>query len=193
MLLGSGLAAMMSFLAFKITNAVLMVLVMVVLMAGGIFLVKRIPSKSLHNIRQIAILGAVLFLSTMIVFNTIKMSWGRMRFRDMMPPYSGFTPWYLPQGFSSDNTYMSFPSGHAAWASVILTITLLPLAFPRLKTKERIVNAVAYIWIIAVSLSRVIVGAHFASDVIVGFFITWLLFQLWKKVFIIPKRMQEIE
>ncbi len=151
----------------------------------GLLTAWRIPADLRANAVKVALVGALLVVSVLIVFNLMKMGWGRERFHEMLPPYEGFSAWPFPQKFTADNAFMSFPSGHAAQSSTILMITLLPCLFSRLWSKRMWLYLIAYAWIVPVCLSRVIMGAHFASDVVVGFLITYLLFQFWKYVFII--------
>ena len=67
----------------------------------------------------------------------------------------------------------SFPSGHATTiCSLALALSLL---YPRLR----------WIWIVIallVSMSRVVIGAHYVSDVIMGAYVgIFTAFLLWKK------------
>jgi hypothetical protein len=110
--------------------------------------------------------GVILLLALVlpILFVPItKVLCGRVRFRDLVPPlYEGYTPWYLPPGPDLHNA--SFPSGHTAMGWM-----LLPLLIP-LRDKQlwiRILGSVVIIgWGFFVGLSRILVGAHYASDVL---------------------------
>lgn len=134
--------------------------------------------------RKAALVGVAGYVSIMVSFNVIKMLWGRMRFRAMMEPYDGFSPWFLPQGTTTNNEFMSFPSGHAAQASLILMILLLPFVFKQLESKMALLRTIAVGWIVLVTVSRVIMGAHFASDVTMGAVITICLLTFWSKLII---------
>ncbi|MGN1377111.1 MAG: hypothetical protein ACI4V6_02060, partial [Dorea sp.] len=61
-----------------------------------------------------AIIAIIYFVLVIIVMNSLKTVWGRMRFREMTDPLVQFTPWYqiCHRGGFSD-VYASFPSGHA--------------------------------------------------------------------------------
>lgn len=144
--------------------------------------VLRLPKEKQAAARRVALVGILLFFTVLIGFNLIKMLWGRMRLRSMTAPYEDFTMWLLPQGFTTDNEFMSFPSGHTAQASLMLMITLLPCVFPKLTAYMRALKGSAYVWVVLVAVSRVVMGAHFASDVTVGFLITFLLLDLWCRV-----------
>lgn len=100
-----------------------------------------------------------------ICIQLVKTLWGRVRFRELDDLFSNFTPWFLPQGLTG---YDSFPSGHAAMGWIILPLMIL------MNNKNRWLKYSVFCliccWAIAVALSRVIIGAHYASDVLFGSF-----------------------
>ena len=134
-------------------------------------------------LRRAAIIGLLTFLCAIIIVNVIKNFWGRPRFRSMVDPLLSFTAWYLPQGIASGEEFRSFPSGHSANSAVVIWISLLPTFLPSLKGKERPLFIGAMVWALLVMFSRVVMGAHFASDVTVGVTITLASFLLLSKAF----------
>jgi membrane-associated phospholipid phosphatase len=122
---------------------------------------KRAPRFELRE-RAEAACRAVLTvgLTCWVVVNGLKATWGRVRFRDLDALANDFTPWYLPQGFTG---HLSFPSGHAAMGWVLLP--LLALFRPG---SPGFVRAAVLLggWGLFVAASRVVVGAHYASDVL---------------------------
>lgn len=108
-----------------------------------------------------------MFLYGNLIFVTLlKIFWGRVRFRDLAEGYSNFTTWYIPNGITGNQ---SFPSGHAAMAFMMLA--LFVFVSDKSYLKRIIFKSLILIWAIVVCLSRVIIGAHFASDVLFGSFI----------------------
>ena len=100
-------------------------------------------------------------LNALLFVQTTKTLWGRVRFRDLDVLHSNFTPWYLPQGITG---HRSFPSGHTAMGWLLLPLLLLTLDRGR---KLRVATGVLVIaWGVLVAASRVVVGAHYASDVL---------------------------
>ncbi|MFW9995958.1 MAG: phosphatase PAP2 family protein [Candidatus Odinarchaeota archaeon] len=101
----------------------------------------------------IAIINPLLFVQT------VKILWGRIRFRDLQPDYSDFTPWFVPRGITG---HFSFPSGHTAMGWM-----LLPL-FSLIRDKEWKIKVPVFFAIIAwgftVAAGRIVIGAHYASD-----------------------------
>lgn len=118
-----------------------------------------------------------------MVINVLKYFWGRPRFRSMDDPLKQFTAWYLPQALAAGNEFMSFPSGHSANAAVVVWVVLLPGFVPALQGKERYLGLCAGAWLVCVMYSRIIMGAHFLSDVTMGAALSVTLFFLlcgWK-------------
>lgn len=153
--------------------------IFIFVMVSSYWLATQVNPRYHEKLRKIAIIGLILGLGATLIVNLIKVGWGRERFRHMVDPLSQFTPWYLPQGLASSNEFMSFPSGHSANGAVILWITLLPLITDRLKKAP--LEIFAWVWTIATMISRIVVGAHFASDVTMGMAITFSLFLLLKR------------
>ncbi len=103
----------------------------------------------------------------------LKILWGRIRFRDLSGYYSDFTPWYFPQGVTG---HQSFPSGHAAMG--FMMIALFVFVSDKSLYKRLIFKAVIISWALAVCASRVVIGAHFTSDVLFGGFIMIITYLL---------------
>jgi membrane-associated phospholipid phosphatase len=97
----------------------------------------------------------------------------------MQQPFNEFTPWYLPQGYTGN---YSFVSGHTMTACFCLfLVSIITTISPKLCSKRKILNILAVGWIICVAFSRVIYGAHFASDVTMGAILGVTLFLILKK------------
>ena len=131
------------------------------------------PQKTRSFAKSSILLGLFGYL---FIVQPIKHLWGRVRFRDLDTLYSNFTPWFFPNGINGNQ---SFPSGHAAMAWMILPLLLL------IDNKSKSIKVFVLItiisWGFAVSLSRVVVGAHYASDVLWGSIIIIVVFLLITK------------
>lgn len=147
------------------------------------YFLTKVKDEDKGNLRKAAIIGVFLFFFAILVVNLVKMGWGRERYRHMaaINDFTGFTSWFIPNMFTLDNEFMSFPSGHSANATVIIWITLIPLFVPSLKKYTKVFYSVAILWILLVTTSRITMGAHFASDVTMGVTITLIIFVLLKK------------
>ncbi|WEV75079.1 phosphatase PAP2 family protein [Bifidobacterium sp. ESL0800] len=147
-------------------------------------IVYKIPDELKRRYRWAGIVIVAVFLCSMGVLEVAKILWGRVRFRAMQGDLDLFTPWYHPNGKHylvaaggvADNI-KSFPSGHSLWAGSTLSLCLLALVEPRWKSKEGMVFGLALVYALVVMLSRMMQGAHFLSDVTVGFALP--LLALW--------------
>ena len=151
-----------------------------VLMAGAAaWITIKVPAEKRNQALRYAITALVYFILVIIVMNTLKTMWGRMRFREMTDPLKEFTRWYEICGRGSfDNTYASFPSGHSMNSVGIILMMLLPDIIPALKEKKKLLHILVYVWCIVVGFSRVFMGAHFASDVTVGILLSFIIFEV---------------
>lgn len=128
---------------------------------------------------------AAVAVLTLAIIWAFKLTWGRVRFRQL-ESLADFTPWYMPQGF---NGYFSFPSGHTANATVILTTTYYFGFIPeKYKKVKPILYTLLAVWIVLVAFSRVAVGAHYLSDVLFGGAITFAIVH-----FVSPKTLRKKE
>ena len=141
------------------------------LLVGGIFLlINIIAAYQLRNIkfeeRVLEYAGKAVLVGLfgyLIIIQPIKHIWGRVRFRELDLLYNNFTPWFLPNGFTG---HESFPSGHSAMAWMVLPLLIL------VKNKKRLIRSavllVIILWGLVVPLSRIVIGAHYASDALFG-------------------------
>lgn len=106
------------------------------------------------------------FYGYLFVIQPLKHLWGRMRFRELAEGYADFTAWYIPNGINGNQ---SFPSGHAAMG--FMMFSLFVFAADKSFYKRIFLKGIIISWAIAVCISRVVVGAHFTSDVLFGGFI----------------------
>ena len=95
-----------------------------------------------------------------LLVSLLKLGWGRIRYRDLAPLAQDFTPWYAPQGWTGHG---SFPSGHAASSWLLLPCLLL---WPKASARYRLTFVACFSWGAFVCASRVVIGAHYTSDVL---------------------------
>lgn len=128
-------------------------------------LLKKVPYEKLNQFRRAALISVITVFAVNFLQNIIKEFWGRARPRELFADQSNFSPWYRPQHFPGSQ---SFPSGHAGNAFS----TLLLVLFAEKHSKESVKWAYAFgiFWGILIAISRVVIGAHFPSDVLFGGF-----------------------
>ena len=144
----------------------------------------------------------ILVLSAMTIsfflYELVKMGLPRPRYRLLAKGHEGieFRRWYNPvknkaeliakYGINKDD-FKSFPSGHTS--NSIMNITLFPalgLVYPKLKERASLLFVMGLCVGISVLISRMVLGAHFLSDVSCGGFIASVVsavyYRLYKKI-----------
>lgn len=151
----------------------------ILMAAAAIWVGSRVPASCRSKALRFAAVALLYFVLALVVMNSLKTVWGRMRFREMTDPLVEFTRWYqiVPRG-GFDNVYASFPSGHSMNSAGVILLTLLPPIIPALKNREKALHIFVYIWCAVVGISRVFMGAHFASDVTVGILLSLAIFEV---------------
>jgi membrane-associated phospholipid phosphatase len=115
---------------------------------------------------------ALAIINPLLFVQVVKILWGRIRFRDLAPDFTNFTPWFLPRGPTG---HRSFPSGHTAMGWMLLPF----LNVPRFKNNKAIYylgTSIILCWGVIVALGRVVIGAHYASDVLFSTGMAWSVF-----------------
>ena len=162
-------------------NKILIIGVFAVLNLFVWILLRRIefPDTLLKFAKISMLLGLYGYL---LIVQPLKHLWGRFRFRDLDVIYTNFTPWFIPNGINGNQ---SFPSGHSAMAWMLLP--LLILVIDKSKSVKSIFLSIIIIWGLVVGTSRIVIGAHYASDVLFGGLIIIFVFLLIYKNYIIPQ------
>lgn len=146
------------------------------------FICENISPKVVRKMFAPALFTAAAALFLLLSAELIKVVWGRVRLYEIVrmsnesgiAPQKIFTPWYIPNWFSGSK---SFPSGHTANAAFLL---ILPLWVEKFKNAAycRFTKVVVSVWIVAMGLARMSYGAHYLSDVLVGFAIAYAIVEL---------------
>ena len=147
--------------------------------------VAHVDKSRLEKLRGVSLLGLLVSITSFSLVSGMKVLWGRMRFRSLSEGYSEYTNFLTINGISKlslTDDYQSFPSGHTNSASCVLI--LIPL-FKILNNKKWInllVIGTTSIYTLVVGISRICVGAHYASDVLIGFSVFVISYLLVKYV-----------
>ena len=140
-------------------------------------------NKDWKRYRKVAsIISILAIINPLLLVQLIKLFWGRVRFRDLAIGYTDFTPWFIPLGITGN---FSFPSGHTAmgWMFLPLLISVKNKEF-KLPLKLTLFIGITG-WGMFVAMSRVIVGAHYASDVLFSSaFATVITNLLYRKIYL---------
>lgn len=151
--------------------------------ALGIGIARAVPEENRALALKYAATALLYFLLVILIMNSIKTVWGRMRLREMTDPIHEFTRWYqiVPRG-GFNNIYASFPSGHSMNSAGVILLMLLPPMIPALRGREKLLHVLVYVWCAVVGVSRVFMGAHFSSDVTVGVLLSLAIFEVLRSV-----------
>ena len=150
-----------------------------------------------ENIRtQFSVAVIILFVAafSQAAAQGIKAVNKRVRFRAINVYGGEFTPWYrfngYPESFralvevaGTKDAIKSFPSGHTTAAGIVFAAFAFPFAFRNLSSKRYswMFFALPFLYAITVAVARIIMGAHYLSDVTFGFCLALLpsLFAVW--------------
>ena len=127
-----------------------------------------------------ALMVLAVWVAQAITLNVIvKPLWSRPRMRVIeVTPGLNFQPWwvignpdkwsYIAAGVIKDG-FKSFASGHTAHAAIGLMLAGLPAAFTEKPSRRRVVFWAAAAVAALVAFGRIVIGAHFLTDVSCGF------------------------
>ena len=129
----------------------------------------------------IAISLIILNHSMTAISNTTRVLWDRVRYQDLSSNYSEYTPWYIIN--PNERGRSSFISIHTKVACLGFPILFL-IQYEDIKKSAKAIFSVSIIgWAIYVAITRVVIGKHYASDVLfpIGFasVITILLYKIF--------------
>lgn len=154
---------------------------------------RRLNKADLKKLVRFAAVIFVAILFYQIVIEAVKSPAGRVRYRTMnvLGDFSYYTQWYVFSGqryLSSDleviagslesanrflglsDTFKSFPSGHTYAAAISFAAICLPDLFEGLRTQA--VRLLCWLLpaalTVTVAVGRIMAGAHFLSDVLIG-------------------------
>lgn len=127
---------------------------------------------------------AITFLLTQI----LKFALARPRFRTLyvIDNFDEFIPWYksgLLKNYADkyegwalpSDAFKSFPSGHTSFVSVLIISLYLPKFFEGISFKAYVNTLViSCLYIVLVAFSRIVAGAHYLTDVVMGFALCYI-------------------
>ena len=150
--------------------------------ALAVRLARGVPPRELRRLA-----GFLLFVvaAENLLVAGLKELWGRPRMRMLAAtPQATFQPWWVigsgqrealaAHGIPAEE-FRSFPSGHTASAACAMAVVALPAARADLARWRGRLFWLSALIPTAVACSRVIMGAHFLSDVAGGYTVTFLV------------------
>ena len=142
--------------------------------------------ENLLRIKDVATIMTIVSAASFVIITGTKYVVGRVRFRALDESYSEFTNFITIKNFlggTNGDDFRSFPSGHTGSATCIIMLTMIPMRLSNKKWMGYTVFALSLAYALTIALSRVFIGAHYASDVLFGFTITIVCFLITYFVF----------
>ena len=162
--------------SFRQTVPIGLVLFIPPVILGMVMNGRQAKKRIAFNIMLLLVIMGVSFFGH-VVFTSL---YSRPRFRITQSGFEGvtFMPWYEPldnAAYYSKTNHLesdalrSFFSGHSLDAVMNLAIfPAIAQAFPILKDKERLMQITALVLIPPIAFSRMVLGAHYLSDISAG-------------------------
>ncbi|HBB05589.1 MAG TPA: hypothetical protein DCZ41_03260 [Firmicutes bacterium] len=156
-------------------------LILVAYLFGAVAIVYTLPVKDEKEAVSYALSVVVLYALIWVVMTGLKTIWQRPRWRYLVTtedPVGGFRSVWEPRpNWPFRSIYASFPSGHTM--NAIASFVLVPFLLRRFDLKDSVwIRLIPYFIGLLVALSRIIVGAHFASDVTMGYLLGLALYDV---------------
>lgn len=178
-----------SYDAYNITKNWIVFLIVLPIVIGLFIIgyIKGIDNK-VNNIWIVLCLTAIVVVITYIGFvKMFKNVMNRPRYREMIDgklsidlfhkffePFKE-TKYYVSMGVRKEE-FESFPSGHAsASCLMIMMLSYLPIVFKKLESKRKLLFYIGLVYCILISITRMLVGAHFLTDICFGFLSTFII------------------
>ncbi len=129
----------------------------------------------------------IILLAAFIAMQALKHTFHRPRYRTAVLGFEGigFVPWYTQfegsAGFAemysiNADEFLSFPSGHSIQSvSAMYILPSVAWIFPKLKNKRVFLNVCGFLFGCVIMVTRMILGAHYLSDVSMGAMIAAVL------------------
>ena len=168
----------------------------------GTLAVRNFSDESLKKLIRFAAVSCVAMIVATLIVQGLKIPFGRMRYRAMNvigdfgknDRFPGFTRWYVIGGqpdkqlmrdtFGTSDAFKSFPSGHTRGAAATFYLAAMGSVLGLSKGKRAALWVFAIVFTGLVAVSRIMVGAHFFSDVLVGGTVGFLCCVLSKEFFV---------
>ena len=126
---------------------------------------KKVNPKHIQVLRLLGVALVFYLFFNLLVCDSLKLIWGRVR-PHTLTEYLEFSSWHLPQGVSG---HKAFPSAHAMHGCVLFIISYILFKFdPRWENRGKVLLSISIIWSLCVAFSRIVVGAHYPSDITAG-------------------------
>lgn len=167
-------------LPFEVSSTISRVLGVLVGLVSMVLGYRAATGNDEAELMQRLTLTVLVLLGVFVIVEVLKSTMHRPRYITLLLEDANvsFQPWYRPFrgadaiietfGLTSD-AFKSFPSSHSAqMGAAAISFYALAAIYPSLRTKWRVVISAYAVLLVGVMGSRIVLGAHFLSDVAVG-------------------------
>ncbi len=126
-----------------------------------------VPKKLKQILVILSVIGICVLAAELLITGGMKLLWGRVRYRDLLAAGSNdaFTSFLKINGYNGNR---SFPSGHTASAATIYLAMFLPQLSKKCRQHRWLCFCVPFVYTSLVAYTRLVMGAHYLSDVAAG-------------------------
>lgn len=186
------------------TSPVVLILIGLVINVFVILLTVRMcRDADRATVIKVAAVCFIVVLGGALLVNIVKIPWGRARMRLVaVDERAYFMPWWQVGGELKDpltaagvaaDEFKSFPSGHTVNGAAAMLLAFLALVSKKLENKGTILFYIGVIWGLLVAVSRIVMGAHYLTDTVIGFAISLMLILTFSKVFFGKRKIEKIQ
>lgn len=154
---------------------ILWIVVYLCVTALVVFWMKNKSDQEIKKYLLLSIFASLTVWFSLEINGALKDFWGRVRPYELSASQNDFTSWLHPNGV---NGHKSFPSGHTMAGTLCIVFSWFAVGAVR---KRLWLFGVVYGGLMG--LSRVIIGAHFLSDVVFSYFLTALFIYIVRSLY----------
>ena len=168
------------------------VISLILVLITDILTIKMTKNADREDLKKFIILLVGTVILQLVIVNVIKVLWGRPRMRMIVKTEeAAFQSWWVIGSGMKEKLmalgvaageFKSFPSGHTANSACAILLGALPLVNEKLVKRGKQLFLIGFLFAWMVAVSRIIVGAHFLTDVTAGLSITLLNMIILEKV-----------
>jgi len=150
-----------------------------------LYIISRVPDETRRKLFVFLLFATIVcIVANLILVNVLKFIWSRPRYREMAATgdFDIYSPWYVINSFSMHGHH-SFPSGHTASAGALFVLCALGEVFPAYKDREKVTAFIAALYTVTMAYSRIVLGAHFLSDVTAGFAVAFVTYAVTRYLY----------
>ena len=172
-------------LSMNFVVVTIIILISIIVFLCLIKLSYKVKKQTYEKLSSLAIVCGIGIITELLVVTLLKFTWSRVRYDEI----GSFTNWYEPNWFEGGHT--SFPSGHTAGANNILYLSMIPVV---LKVKDKqtlIIKVLCVLFIVLTAYSRMVLGRHYLSDVVIGFTVSYVIHKIF--IYVLKHRHSKLE